>query len=93
MKRIISIVTAVCASIALFTACSKDNSITELDGLHVSSSYVSIAEKGATATITLHAAGDWKLEKVTTKKNKADPVADPALSDLLAYPHQKHSSR
>ena len=46
MKRIISIVTAVCASIALFTACSKDNSITELDGLHVSSSYVSIAEKG-----------------------------------------------
>ena len=72
MKRIISIVTAVCASIALFTACSKDNSITELDGLHVSSSYVSIAEKGATATITLHAAGDWKLEKVTTKKNKVE---------------------
>ena len=72
MKRIISIVTAVCASIVLFTACSKDNSITELDGLHVSSSYVSIAEKGATTTITLHAAGDWKLEKVTTKKNKVE---------------------
>ena len=72
MKRIISIVTAVCASIALFTACSKDNSITELDGLHVSSSYVSIAEKGATATITLHATGDWKLEKMTTKKNKVE---------------------
>lgn len=72
MKRITKIVTTLCATTLLFTACSKDDSITQLDGLHVSTSYVSIAEAGATSKITLNTSSDWKIEKVTTKTNKVE---------------------
>ena len=85
MKRITKIVTTLCATTLLLTACSKDDSITQLDGLHVSTSYVSIAEAGATSKITLNTSSDWKihLQKAMLDKQKSHSLLQHLLMDAL----------
>lgn len=57
---------------ALATSCADEESVTLLDEVRVSSSYVSIPEKGGSTTITVTAQGSWTAEKVTTEKNKVE---------------------
>ncbi|MEA5127508.1 MAG: BACON domain-containing carbohydrate-binding protein [Proteiniphilum sp.] len=59
------------AMLTLMVSCDDDESITLLDEVQVSSSYVSIPEGGGSATITVKAKDSWTAEKVTTEK---DPV-------------------
>ncbi len=54
---------------ALFTGCTDDDSVTLLDQVQVSSSYVAIPQTGGSATITLKAQADWAIEKVVSKKD------------------------
>lgn len=55
--------------LGLFSSCSQDNSITLLDGLQVSSSYVSIPMDGGSNSITINSKSDWTIEKVVSKKD------------------------
>lgn len=58
-------------TLTLMVSCDDDESITLLDEIQVSSSYVSIPEAGGSTTITVTAKDNWTAEKVTTDK---DPV-------------------
>jgi hypothetical protein len=51
------------------TGCNDDNSITLLDEIQVSSSYVAIPETGGATTITITAKDSWTVEKTTTEKD------------------------
>ncbi len=51
------------ALVALLSACSDDDSMTLLDEIQVSSSYVSIDEAGGSTAITLTAQGAWAFDE------------------------------
>jgi hypothetical protein len=59
-------------AVALMVSCQEEDSVTLLDGIQVSSSYVSIPVAGGSTSITVKANDSWTAEKVTTTKN---PVA------------------
>jgi len=56
-------------AVALMVSCQKEDSVTLLDGIQVSSSYVSIPVAGGSTSITVKANDSWTAEKVTTPKN------------------------
>lgn len=60
------------AALALMTSCNEEESMTLLDEIQVSSSYVSIPVAGGSTSITVTANDSWTAEKVTTDKNKVE---------------------
>ena len=60
------------AALALMTSCNEEESMTLLDEIQVSSSYVSIPVAGGSTSITVTAKDSWTAEKVTTDKNKVE---------------------
>jgi hypothetical protein len=60
------------AILALMASCTDEATMTLLDKIQVSSSYVSIPVEGGSTSITITAKDSWTVEKVTTSKN---PVA------------------
>ena len=57
------------AAVALMVSCEDEVSVTLLDEIQVSSSYVSIPVAGGSTSITITAKDSWTAEKVTTDKN------------------------
>ncbi|MBM6993594.1 MAG: BACON domain-containing protein [Prevotella sp.] len=79
--KIKNIIPAFIAAIALLVVgCTDDDNITLLDNVQVSSSYISLPLDGGSSSFTVNAKGDWKLEKVMTKK---DSVKWLTLSDTI----------
>lgn len=60
------------ALLALTTSCAEEETVTLLDEIQVSSSYVSLPMEGGSNTITVTAQDSWTAEKVTTDKNKVE---------------------
>ncbi len=60
------------AMLALMTSCDDEATMTLLDEIQVSSSYVSIPEDGGFSTITVTAQDNWTAEKVTTDKDEVE---------------------
>lgn len=60
------------AILTLMISCNDEESVTLLDEIQVSSSYVAIPMKGGSTSITVTAKGSWTAEKVTTDKNKVE---------------------
>ncbi len=60
------------AMLALMTSCDDEATMTLLDEIQVSSSYVSIPEDGGFSTITVTAQDSWTAEKVTTDKDEVE---------------------
>jgi hypothetical protein len=60
------------AMLALMTSCVDEETITLLDEVQVSSSYVSIPVDGGATSIIVNAKDSWTAEKVTTSKNKVE---------------------
>lgn len=58
------------AILALMTSCEKEATVTLLDGIQVSSSYVALPVDGGSTSITVTAKDSWTVEKVTTEKTK-----------------------
>lgn len=54
------------AILALMTSCTDEETMTLLEEIQVSSSYVSIPVDGGSTTITVTAKDSWAIEKVTT---------------------------
>lgn len=57
------------AILALMTSCTDEETMTLLEEIQVSSSYVSIPVDGGSTTITVTAKDSWTVEKVTTVKD------------------------
>lgn len=57
------------ATLALMTSCADEATMTLLDEVQVSSSYVSIPVGGGSDTITVTAKDSWTVEKVVTTKD------------------------
>jgi len=57
------------AILALMTSCADEATVTLLDEIQVSSSYVSIPVKGGSTSITVKAKDSWTVEKVIIKKD------------------------
>jgi hypothetical protein len=57
------------AAIALLISCDEEETMTLLDEIQVSSSYVSLPVDGGSASITLTAQDSWTIEKVIVKKD------------------------
>lgn len=68
--------------VALLASCSSDDDLTLLKDLQVSQSYVSIPEAGGSATITVKANGDWKLENVPDWVSPSVTAGTAGVSDL-----------
>ena len=60
------------AILGLMTSCTDEATVTLLDEIQVSSSYVSIPVPGGSTSITVTAKDSWTAEKVTTDKNKVE---------------------
>lgn len=60
------------AILALMTSCEKEATVTLLDGIQVSSSYVALPVDGGSTSITVTAKDSWTVEKVTTEKNQVE---------------------
>ncbi len=60
------------AILALMTSCTDEETMTLLNGIQVSSSYVAIPVDGGSTAITITAKDSWTVEKVTTTKNKVE---------------------
>jgi len=60
------------ATVALITSCTEEETVTLLDEIQVSSSYVSLPIAGGSATITVTAQESWTAEKVTTEKKPVE---------------------
>ena len=60
------------AILALMTSCTDEETMTLLEGIQVSSSYVAIPVAGGSTAITITAKDSWTAEKVTTAKNKVE---------------------
>lgn len=58
------------AILALMTSCTDEPTMTLLDEIQVTSSYVSIPVEGGSTSITVTTKDSLKVEKVTTDKNK-----------------------
>lgn len=56
-------------TLALMTSCADEATMTLLDEIQVSSSYVSIPLDGGSDTINLTAKGSWTIEKVVSTKD------------------------
>lgn len=69
LKNIFALFIAV---LALMTSCTDEETMTLLDGIQVSSSYVAIPVNGGSTAITVTAKDSWTVEKVTTAKNKVE---------------------
>lgn len=69
LKKIIPFFIAI---LALVASCTDEATVTLLDTIQVSSSYVSLPVEGGSTAITITAKDSWTVEKVTTTKN---PVA------------------
>lgn len=69
LKKIIPFFIAI---LALMTSCADEATMTLLDKIQVSSSYVSIPVEGGSTSITVTAKDSWTVEKVTTAKNKVE---------------------
>jgi len=54
------------------TSCTDEETMTLLDEIQVSSSYVAIPVEGGSTSITVTAKDSWTAEKVTTDKNKVE---------------------
>ncbi|WP_430811774.1 MULTISPECIES: BACON domain-containing protein [unclassified Carboxylicivirga] len=59
------------ALLALMTSCNDEETMTLLDEIQVSSSFVALPLEGGSTSITITAKDSWSAEKVTTEK---DPV-------------------
>ena len=57
------------AILALMTSCADEETMTLLDEIHVSSSYVTIPVDGGSDTIILKAKDSWMVEKVVSAKD------------------------
>jgi hypothetical protein len=57
------------AAIAFMISCGEEETMTLLDEIQVSSSYVSLPVDGGSASITLTAQDSWTIEKVIVKKD------------------------
>lgn len=68
------------AMLALMTSCDDEASMTLLDEIQVSSSYVSIPVEGGATIITVTTQDSWTIEKVTTDKNKVEWLTISATS-------------
>lgn len=66
LKRIFPLIVA---SLALMTSCVDEPTVTLLEEIQVSSSYVAIPVEGGSTSITVMATDSFKVEKVTTSKN------------------------
>ncbi len=55
--------------LALMTSCADEATMTLLDEIQVSSSYVAIPVEGGSDTITVTAKDSWTIEKVVTLKD------------------------
>lgn len=66
LKKIFSLFIAI---LALMTSCTDEETMTLLEEIQVSSSYVSIPVDGGSTTITVTAKDSWTVEKVTTVKD------------------------
>lgn len=60
------------AMLTLMISCNDEESVTLLDEIQVSSSYVAIPMKGGSTSITVTAQESWTAEKVTSDKNKVE---------------------
>ena len=60
------------ATLALMTSCVEEETVTLLDEIQVSSSYVSLPVAGGSTNITVTAKDSWTVQKVTTDKNKVE---------------------
>jgi RPA family protein len=69
LKRIFPFLIAI---LALMTSCTDEETMTLLDGIQVSSSYVAIPVEGGSTSITVMAKDSWTVEKVTTTKNPVE---------------------
>lgn len=69
LKRIFPFLVAL---LALMTSCTDEETMTLLDEIQVSSSYVAIPVEGGSTSITVAAKDSWTAEKVTTDKNKVE---------------------
>ena len=69
LKRIFPFFIAI---LALMTSCDDEETMTLLDEVQVSSSYVSIPVEGGSTSITVTTQDRWTVEKVTTDKNKVE---------------------
>ncbi len=70
--KIKSIFSLLIVTVALMTGCADEESVTLLDEIQVSSSYVAIPQGGGSTTITVTTQDSWTAEKVTTDKNKVE---------------------
>ena len=60
------------ALLALMTSCEDEETVTLLDEIQVSSSYVSIPVDGGSTSITVTAQDSWTVEKVNTDKDQVE---------------------
>lgn len=60
------------AILAFMTSCEKEATMTLLDEIQVSSSYVALPVDGGSVSITVTAKNSWTVEKVTTEKNEVE---------------------
>ena len=60
------------AMLALTTSCDDEETVTLLNEIQVSKSFVAIPEDGGSVTITVTAQDSWTVEKVTTDKDKVE---------------------
>ncbi len=60
------------ALLAFMTSCNEEETMTLLDEIQVSSSYVAIPETGGSQTITITSKESWTAEKVTTTKDNVE---------------------
>jgi len=67
--KLIKIVPFFIAILALMASCTEESTVTLLDQIKVSSSYVSILEAGGSTTITVTAKDSFSVEKVMTAKD------------------------
>lgn len=67
--KLIKIVPFFIAILALMASCTDESTVTLLDQIKVSSSYVSILETGGSTTITVTAKDSFSVEKVMTAKD------------------------
>jgi DNA/RNA endonuclease YhcR with UshA esterase domain len=60
------------AILALITSCADEETMTLLDEVQVSSSYVTLPIDGGSTSITVTAKDSWTIEKVTTDKDDVE---------------------
>lgn len=70
------------ATLALMTSCADEATMTLLDEIQVSSSYVSIPVDGGSDTVTVTAKDSWTVEKVVTTKDSVKWLAISATSGI-----------